>query len=205
MVVQFFYTKLAKLLTKWENHRNLTEFQDALVIKLFIFNFINNYGSLFYLAYFRNVIILKTFFNYCLIFLLIKKISFPNGLFGLGPVYTDSCTNSNCMSLLSVQVLILLLLQPLPRFFTTVILPAITEKRKKKQIDQFFSSPDNESIQSQNGRNKNFDFNNEKAVLLYLSIEKAKSDPSETIIDEFTEKVIIYGYLIVNLLLLLLN
>lgn len=65
MVVQFFYTKLAKLLTKWENHRNLTEFQDALVIKLFIFNFINNYGSLFYLAYFRNVIILKNFFNYC--------------------------------------------------------------------------------------------------------------------------------------------
>ena len=106
------------------------------------------------------------------------------------------------MSLLSLQVFILLLIQPLPRFFTTVILPAIAERRKKKEIDHFFTTHDHNSIQSENyTQDKNFEFDKEKAILLYLSIEKAKTDPSETIIDEFTEKVIIYGYLIVILFL----
>lgn len=38
--------------------------------------------------------------------------------------------------------------------------------------------------------------NNEKAVFLYISIEKTKSDACDTVIDEFTEKVLLFGYLI---------
>lgn len=49
------YRVIAQRTTKWENHRTKSEFVNNLVIKLFIFNFVNNYGNLIYLAYFRSV------------------------------------------------------------------------------------------------------------------------------------------------------
>jgi len=48
------YRIIAKKTTAWENPRTKTEFQNNLNMKLFIFNFVNNYGSLFYLSYFRG-------------------------------------------------------------------------------------------------------------------------------------------------------
>ena len=38
-----------------ENHRTQTEYDDALIIKLFAFQFANNYASCFYIAFFREV------------------------------------------------------------------------------------------------------------------------------------------------------
>ena len=51
------YKKIAIKLTKWENHRTRTQFKDNLISKTFAFQFVNNYASLFYLAFFRNVIL----------------------------------------------------------------------------------------------------------------------------------------------------
>lgn len=38
-----------------ENHRTQTQYNDALIIKLFAFQFVNNYASCFYIAFFRGV------------------------------------------------------------------------------------------------------------------------------------------------------
>jgi hypothetical protein len=45
------YLILATELTEWENHRTETEFESLMVSKLFIFQFVNSYASLFYLAF----------------------------------------------------------------------------------------------------------------------------------------------------------
>ncbi|GAB9462625.1 hypothetical protein Gpo141_00000113 [Globisporangium polare] len=45
------YAELANYLTKLENHRTDTDFGNALVLKLASFYFVNNFGSLFYLAF----------------------------------------------------------------------------------------------------------------------------------------------------------
>ena len=42
-----------------ENHRTQTQYNDALIIKLFGFQFANNYTSCFYIAFFRGVSILR--------------------------------------------------------------------------------------------------------------------------------------------------
>jgi hypothetical protein len=39
---------------------------------------------------------------------------------------------------------------------------------------------------------------NEKAVLLYLNVEKKKVKFGETITEEYNEKIILYGYVIVS-------
>ncbi len=95
---------IALKLTRWENYRTQTEFDDNLIFKLFAFQFVNSYASLFYIAFFRN-------------------IEYSNGIFNLGPEYLDKCDNDNCMALLSIQVFTVLLIKPLPSFFITVIWP----------------------------------------------------------------------------------
>ena len=47
------YEKVAENLTEWENHRTETDWADSKIIKNFLFQFINNYFVLFYLAYIR--------------------------------------------------------------------------------------------------------------------------------------------------------
>ena len=49
------FERLAIKLNKWENHRFESEFEDALVAKNFLFQFVNNYIVLFYLAFLREV------------------------------------------------------------------------------------------------------------------------------------------------------
>ena len=38
-----------------ENHRTQTQYNDSLIVKLFAFQFVNTYTSLFYIAFFRGV------------------------------------------------------------------------------------------------------------------------------------------------------
>ena len=45
--------------------------------------------------------------------------------------------------------------------------------------------------------------NNEKSVYLYVNVEKNKTKFESTIADEYNEKIILYGYLIVSLLILI--
>ena len=48
------YRKLAVVLTDWEYHRVASDYQDSLIFKLFIFRFVNSYGSLFLIAFFER-------------------------------------------------------------------------------------------------------------------------------------------------------
>lgn len=48
------YKKLAVVLTDIENHRTQTLYNDNLITKVFLFQFVNTFAPLFYLAFFRN-------------------------------------------------------------------------------------------------------------------------------------------------------
>ena len=52
-----------------ENHRTQTQFEDSLILKLFGFQFVNSYSSLYYIAFFREVILLHRGFLDCFILL----------------------------------------------------------------------------------------------------------------------------------------
>lgn len=53
-VLNSVYQMVAIGLTKWENHRTDTEYEDSLVAKLFAFQFVNSYSSLFYIAFLKS-------------------------------------------------------------------------------------------------------------------------------------------------------
>ena len=50
----FVYQKVAVILTEWEMHRTQLAFDSALTLKVFIFQFVNFYSSVFYVAFFKG-------------------------------------------------------------------------------------------------------------------------------------------------------
>ncbi|XP_052832861.1 anoctamin-7 [Octopus bimaculoides] len=48
------YERLAFSLTQWEMHRTQTDFEDQLIFKVFLFQFVNFYSSIFYIAFFKG-------------------------------------------------------------------------------------------------------------------------------------------------------
>jgi hypothetical protein len=49
------FESLAEVMTEWENHRTQSEFDNSRVLKNFLFQFVNNYFVLFYIAYLREI------------------------------------------------------------------------------------------------------------------------------------------------------
>lgn len=47
-----FYNKLSTFLTEWENHRTQIQFDNHRIVKLVLFEFVNNFMSLFYIAFY---------------------------------------------------------------------------------------------------------------------------------------------------------
>jgi len=49
------YHYIAVPLTDYENHRTYTNYEDAMGLKLFLFQFVNSYAGFFYLAFVAQV------------------------------------------------------------------------------------------------------------------------------------------------------
>ena len=59
-VSNIYYRKLIKILNHAENHRSQSSHENHLLIKLILFEFVNNFGSIFYVAFFiRDIELLK--------------------------------------------------------------------------------------------------------------------------------------------------
>jgi hypothetical protein len=93
------YGFLAKGLNDWENHRTQTDYDDQLIAKTFMFQFINSYISLFYIAYFKS----------------------NANLFGLD----DFCINNDCMTELATGLGSLLITKMIIGNTVEVLIPYI--------------------------------------------------------------------------------
>ncbi|XP_060553773.1 anoctamin-7-like [Ruditapes philippinarum] len=158
------YDLLAVKLTDWENHRTQTMYNDALIIKLFAFQFVNNYSSCFYIAFFRG--------------------RFDNsGILGYGREYKDSCEET-CMSQLSFQVMILMITKPIPKILKDLVIPfALKIWRKRCQCCSCI--PFLRKYLHVNAKPKS-----EKSL---LEIELEKPSLGNFTLGEYTEKIIQYG------------
>lgn len=53
-IMNVVYSTLALALNNWENHRTDTSFEDNLIAKTFMFQFVNSYASFFYIAFIKK-------------------------------------------------------------------------------------------------------------------------------------------------------
>lgn len=61
LVASALYTTLADWMNDNENHRTDTEYEDALILKTFMFQFCNSYGALSYIAFIKEPILFSMF------------------------------------------------------------------------------------------------------------------------------------------------
>ena len=84
------YAYIATILNDWENHRTESEYEAALVAKLFYFQFVNSYSSCFYIAFIAEYMPVPP--------------GSPTGAIG-------ECGGPDCMEALSINLGIIFLLQ----------------------------------------------------------------------------------------------
>jgi hypothetical protein len=54
LIMSLIYNKVSILLNEFENHRTEVEYENSLIIKTVIFQFVNNYAGLFYVAFMKK-------------------------------------------------------------------------------------------------------------------------------------------------------
>ncbi|KAI3390096.1 hypothetical protein SNEBB_003779 [Seison nebaliae] len=115
LILKLIYTKLIRKINDWECHRTLSDHNNALALKLFIFQFVNTFSSLFYLAYLR------------------PNLDYLNGFFSQGEKWMDPCDTDQCTNMLSIQVLSHIILIPFSRLIWTFIIPLFINKYKNRK------------------------------------------------------------------------
>lgn len=56
-LLNFVYNNLALILTEHEHHRTQAEFDDSLTLKIYMFQFVNYYSSIFYVAFLKGKLV----------------------------------------------------------------------------------------------------------------------------------------------------
>ncbi len=122
LVANYLYQLAAVELTKRENHRTITEYEDNLTMKVFCFQFINSYASFFYVAFFAS----NELFN---------KEACRKGL---------CCGRHGCMYSLGLNLIIIFGTRLVSGNITELLVPWITNKIFSGSDDDSLTRPEKE-------------------------------------------------------------
>lgn len=100
------YSDVALKLNDYENHRTNTEYEDALITKTFLFEFVNSFISLFYTAFVKPHLLLS-----------------------------DPCINGDCLSELQTTLGTIFMTRIFLGNFTEVVIPAAVGLIKVREIE----------------------------------------------------------------------
>ncbi|KAJ9592479.1 hypothetical protein L9F63_015895 [Diploptera punctata] len=92
MAMSRVYEKLAYRLTAWEMHRTQTEFDDNLTFKVFIFQFVNFYSSIFYIAFFKG-----------------RFVGYPGNYTRILRLRNEDCSAGGCLIELAQQLAVIMI------------------------------------------------------------------------------------------------
>ena len=113
-IFNMIYLKLASHLTRLENHRTDTQYEDNLIVKIFSFTFVNSFASFFYLAFVAGF----------LTQLDAEKELHPN--------YKGQCGWTDCMRPLMINLAIIFGVRLVVTNSLDIILPYINKVMKQK-------------------------------------------------------------------------
>uniref|UniRef100_A0A1W7RAZ4 Anoctamin n=1 Tax=Hadrurus spadix TaxID=141984 RepID=A0A1W7RAZ4_9SCOR len=108
MLLGRMYEKIAIKLTDWEMHRTQTEYENHFTFKVFVFQFVNFYSSIFYIAFFKG-----------------RFVGYPghyNKLFG---IRGETCGNSGCFIELALQLAVIMIGKQMINNAQEIIIPKL--------------------------------------------------------------------------------
>uniref|UniRef100_A0A672HD48 Anoctamin n=1 Tax=Salarias fasciatus TaxID=181472 RepID=A0A672HD48_SALFA len=111
------YTALAEQLTKWEMHRTQTQYENAFIFKVFIFQFVNFYSSPFYVAFFKG-----------------RFVGYPTNYGTLFGMRNEDCGPGGCLIELAQQLFIIMVGKQLINNIQEFILPKVKAWQQKRTL-----------------------------------------------------------------------
>uniref|UniRef100_A0A8D8VQN5 Anoctamin n=2 Tax=Cacopsylla melanoneura TaxID=428564 RepID=A0A8D8VQN5_9HEMI len=121
MTMSILYEKLALRLTSWEMHRTQTEFDDSLTFKVFIFQFVNYYSSIFYIAFFKG-----------------RFVGCPGNYSKIWSLRNEDCRTGGCLIELAQQLAVIMIGKQFFNNVKEVGVPKVMAwfQRKKVQLSK---------------------------------------------------------------------
>ncbi|XP_068589972.1 anoctamin-7 isoform X2 [Cebidichthys violaceus] len=111
------YTALAEQLTKWEMHRTQTQYDNAFIFKVFIFQFVNFYSSPFYVAFFKG-----------------RFVGYPSNYGTLFGMRNEDCGPGGCLIELAEQLFIIMVGKQLINNIQEFIIPKVKAWKQKRTL-----------------------------------------------------------------------
>ncbi|XP_064611439.1 anoctamin-7-like [Liolophura sinensis] len=111
------YEKLALKLTLWEMHRTQTEFEDQLTFKVFIFQFVNFYSSIVYIAFFKG-----------------KFVGYPGNYTRFFGLRNEECNAGGCLVELAQQLGVIMIGKQMINNAQEVIVPKFKTWLRKRKV-----------------------------------------------------------------------
>lgn len=112
------YERIAYWLTEQELLRTQAEFEDSLILKMYLLQFVNHYASIFYVAFFKG-----------------KFIGYPgkyNRIFGYRQ---EECGTGGCLFELCIQLAIIMVGKQAMNTILEMVLPILMRKFKTSRIN----------------------------------------------------------------------
>ncbi|XP_066536219.1 anoctamin-7 [Hoplias malabaricus] len=111
------YTYLAQILTQWEMHRTQTKYEDAFILKVFIFQFVNFYSSPVYIAFFKG-----------------RFVGYPGNYYTLFGIRNEDCGASGCLIELAQELLVIMVGKQVINNIQEFVLPKIKTWWHKRKL-----------------------------------------------------------------------
>ncbi|CAF0918307.1 unnamed protein product [Rotaria sordida] len=120
LILSPLYYYIAQKITDYELHKYQSEYEAAFSLKVYIFEFINFYSSLFYVAFFKG-----------------RSSSYPS-TYGAQRTndFTEQCDPAGCMVELSIQLLIIMVGKQIVNTVIEYGLPFLSSRKLCKNTDE---------------------------------------------------------------------
>ncbi|XP_074046804.1 anoctamin-7 isoform X2 [Macrotis lagotis] len=108
---------LSYALTNWEMHKTQSKFEDAFVLKMFIFQFINLFSLPIYIAFFKG-----------------RFSGYPGNYRSFLGIKNENCINSNCLVELAQEMLVIMVGKQMFNNLLEIWIPKMKIWKQKKKL-----------------------------------------------------------------------
>lgn len=123
-ILNYVYDYLAVFLTNIEYRRTQTEYDESLTLKIYLFQFVNYYSSIFYIAFLKG-----------------KFIGYPSKYNRIFSLRQEECSPAGCLMELCIQLVIIMVGKQAINAFLEMLIPFLTKqyytvRNKLRRVDQ---------------------------------------------------------------------